>query len=392
MKAFVLLKLTVLGLGVFLCCAAQAGWYTAQGEAVILDNEQQARNEAVNDAIRNVLLQAGASIDIAQSFKGGVLTTDRVNIKASTPIRKLQVIDEQRTSNKITVTVKILMDDRKMTACQSSRLKKSMLPLAFRFIDETAHQSAIGIENIGSELDQAIYGQLAKSLYFTVRPVINANVRGTLGYNNASMALDRTIMDNLGRQNEAQYLLIGNIISVSASDVGSNVFTKMFYERTRTLQFRLIVIDTYTGMEVFNQEYSAEADWPFKQGDYVDLRSDRFRGSVYGARLKQLTERAANELINTMQCAMPSARVIEIDGDDFIVNLGREAGLEKNMEFNLSQSYEGVDRQGQEFALSEEAPGVYRVIEAYPHAARLRPVSLQDNVLNVQLDDVVTLK
>lgn len=93
-----------------LCClvfsvmssTAFATWYTANGTG-------SDRNDAVNDAIRNVMLQAGADVKIEQNYKNGVLQSDNVNIMSRSPIKKLVVMSEQTTFSKVTVTIKLLL-------------------------------------------------------------------------------------------------------------------------------------------------------------------------------------------------------------------------------------------------------------------------------------------
>lgn len=391
MRGF-LLKTVFLFCGLLFSSLASAGWYTAQGSASITGGGvAQARNEAINDAVRNVLLQTGANVNIEQTLKDGVMTSSNMSIKGNAPIRKVNVIEEQKTSNKVTVTVRVLIDDKGLKTCASSKVKKTVLPLAFRFVDQNAYQASAGIEDLNRELDAMIYSKLSESPSLVVKPISRSNLKLS-GYANSNIQEQRQVFSSLARQNEAQYLISGTIQSLSPSDVGDNVLTKLFYTRTRSINFRVSVIDATTGFEIFNRTYDGEADWPFKQGEFVDLRSDRFRGSAYGERVKQLADSAYRDIIQTLQCLTPSARVIDIEGDEFLIDLGKNNGLTKGMEFSLEQSYEGTDRQGNDYQALEQSHGYYKVVEVYPHAARLRPASLQDNVLNVQLDDIVTLR
>ena len=62
-------KLTVGAALSFASFQGYCTWYVANGSAAIIDGVTQARNDAVNDAIRNALLQAGASVQIEQKYK-----------------------------------------------------------------------------------------------------------------------------------------------------------------------------------------------------------------------------------------------------------------------------------------------------------------------------------
>ncbi|HAR79968.1 MAG TPA: hypothetical protein DCR21_03970 [Succinivibrionaceae bacterium] len=378
-------------LGLPLANQAVAGWHTATGSAGITGSIGEARDAAVNDAIRSLLLKKGADVQIHQVYRNGALTRDSYSMRNSVPIRKLIVLEEEKTSNRISVRIKAYLQDQgyDQNKCSTSRIRKNILPLRFRFLDPQAQMGSSGIDQIGKELDRLIYSEIAKNPSLQIKPVSLANLNIN-GYANSDIHYQRDNMYNLAKQNESQYLIIGNINSVSSSEVG-NFITKPFYNDTRTIDFTVTVYDAVSGELVMNENYQGEADWPFKQGEYVNLRSDRFRGSPYGQRVQDLCQRAANDIIQNLQCLKPSARVIEVEGDDFIINIGKSSGLEKDLEFSLQQQYQGYDRQGNTFEKTEDAPGLYRVVNVYANTARLRPVSLQDNILNVQLDDIVTL-
>lgn len=76
-------KLTVGAALSFASFQGYCTWYVANGSAAIIDGVTQARNDAVNDAIRNALLQAGASVQIEQKYKNGVLESDSVRMKSA---------------------------------------------------------------------------------------------------------------------------------------------------------------------------------------------------------------------------------------------------------------------------------------------------------------------
>ena len=113
-----------------------ATWYTANGTG-------SDRNDAVNDAIRNVMLQAGADVKIEQNYKNGVLQSDNVNIMSRSPIKKLIVMSEQTTFSKVTVTIKAFIDERFAKArCSGAAVHKAVLPVSFRFADSQAYQGS----------------------------------------------------------------------------------------------------------------------------------------------------------------------------------------------------------------------------------------------------------
>lgn len=374
------------------CAVAQAAWYTSEGSAAVTGGDvRAAREEAINDAIRNLLLQQGAETELAQTYRDGRLVRDQFRLKAAAPIRQVKVVEENQSSQQVRVTVRILMDGPAGQPCATAKVKKTVLPLAFRFADAAGYQGSAGVEGLPRELERLIYDQVAGSPALLLRRVNPARV-DVGGAHNAVVDEERRVLQSLGRQQGAQYLIFGNVISAAASEVGNTVFSRMLYARTRTVDFRVTVYDTLSGTELLAREYAAEADWPFKQGEFVDLRSDRFRGSPYGAQMKALCDRAATDVLAALQCRPAAARIVEIEGDEFIINIGSDAGLTPGARFSLAQSYEAYDQNGTAYEMREAAPGSYAVQAVFPHAARLRPVSMEDNLLNVQINDIVTLE
>ncbi len=378
-------------LGMFSSPDVLAQWYTAYGSAAIVNTADEARKEAINDALRNILLQSGADISFTQEFNNGIMVSENLKFQSQNPVRKVQVISEQKTSKTVTVSIKAWLDEKTIPKkCSGSELKKSLLPLGFKFVDLNAKQGSVGIDHISTALNQLIYDQKTLSSGFMLKPLSKANL-GLDNYSNSPLKAQRNNIISLGKQNEAQYIISGTINSVSLSQVGDNPFTKMLYTPTRSLNFDVTVYDALKGSVIYQKNYLAEADWPFSQGEFVDLRSDRFLGSSYGQRLKELCKEATNDIILQLECIKPSARVIDVDGDEFIINLGSEAGLKKGSVFNLNKTatiYSGRNS----YNMQIPSPGRYKVIAVYPHAATLKPADIENNTIMIEIDDLVTLE
>ena len=328
-----------------LCClvfsvmssTAFATWYTANGTG-------SDRNDAVNDAIRNVMLQAGADVKIEQNYKNGVLQSDNVNIMSRSPIKKLVVMSEQTTFSKVTVTIKAFIDERFAKArCSGAAVHKAVLPVSFRFADSQAYQGSIGIEGISKELDKLVMENLYNTSSFVTRPLVRANLN-TSNSPNMSNAFQVSNLSSLADRYGSQYIILGTINSVSTSEVGNNVLTKLMYVPTRTIR-------------------------------------------VYG-----LAAEVSKDLVAELQCKPANAKIIDLDGDDVVINVGRENGISPNMKFTLVQAASMSGPNGDNYSAYEKSNSVYKVVSVYPHAAKLHPVDLQNNTLNVNVNDVVTLQ
>lgn len=385
MKFFKIAKVSVTLFLASISLQSYASWQVATGIG-------QNREDAVNDAIHNLLMQTGADIRLEQSYKSGVLSGTSYGPASQNIIKKLVVLETQHTLNRTTVTIKAFIDDKKAKAkCSGSTVNKSILPLSFKYADSQAFQGALGIEDTSKELDKMLYDQLNNSATFNTRPVLRLNVVNDNGKN----VPNKNKLDNLkaiSTQYGSQYIIAGTINSLSKSKVGNNVITNMLFVPTRTINFDIEVFDAINQQIIFHKNYSGETDWPFDSNEFLDLRSDRFRGSDYGQRLYDLTSSAAKDLVRELQCAPVSARVIDTKGDDVIINMGSDNGLKKDMKFSLAQSSNMISSVGTEYEIHENAKGLYRVTAVYPHSAKLKPLDLQNNTLNVDVDDIVTLE
>ncbi|MGN0894298.1 MAG: flagellar assembly protein T N-terminal domain-containing protein [Succinivibrio sp.] len=364
--------------------SAQAKWYTASGTGTD-------RNDAVNDAIRNIMLESGADVRIEQNFKNGVLQSDNVRISSKNPIKQLVVLEQETTLNTVRVTIKAFVDEKYIKAkCSGSLINKTILPIAFKFADSQAFQGSIGIENINKELDKLVMENLYKSTIFITKPMVKANF-STENHSDINSSYATENLSSIANRYGSQYVIMGTINSVSVSEVGENFLTKMIFIPTRSINFDIDVYDAINEQIIFHRNYATEADWPFKQNDFIDLRSDRFKGSDYGQRLYDLTNKVSKDLVYLLQCAPANARVIDLDGDDLVINLGRENGIKKGMNFALEQTASMSGPNGDNYSVYEKSNSVYKVVSVYPHAAKLHPVDLQSNTLNVNVNDVVTL-
>ncbi len=382
------LKIAKVSITLFLASvslSSNASWQVATGIG-------QNQEDAVNDAIHNLLMQTGSDIRLEQAYKNGVLQGSSYGPTSSNIIKKLVVLETQNTLNRTTVTIKAFIDDKKAKVkCKGASIQKSILPLSFKYADSQAFQGAIGIEDLNKELDKILYEQLSNTATFSTRPVLKVNVVNDNGKN----VPNKNKLDNLkaiSTHYGSQYIVSGTINSLSKSKVGNNVITNLMFIPTRTIDFDVDVFDAINQQVIFHKNYTGETDWPFESNEFLDLRSDRFRGSAYGQRLYELTSKAAKDLVRELQCASISARVIDTKGDEIIINIGNDSGVKKDMKFSLDQTSNMTSIEGNEYEIHEAAKGLYRVTAVYPHTAKLKPVDLQNNTLNVDVDDIVTLE
>ncbi len=383
-------KLLILLCGLSLMIPAQAEWYSATGRAAIRNNDvETARREAVDDAVRSTLLEAGASITVYQDFRNGTLNGERVELNANLPVKRVTVMEEQRTLNAVQVRVRVYIDNDEITRCPLSAIKKTVLPLTFHFDDTVTYSGSYGLESMTTELSDLIYNRLGASDALLLAPQRKLNF---FKDKNSGLSYDEIRnLDALSRQENVHYVITGTIRSLALSDAGPSIIDKLLYSKTRRLDFAVSVFDAVTGQVILRRTYEAETDWDYKQGDFVDIRSERFLSSSYGQRLLELANFAVEDIIASLQCAPASSRVIATSNDNIIISIGQNVGLKVGQEFTLYHISEMLDWQGKFNRISQESGTKYKVTEVFSHSASLQP-SGGSRLINVSAGDVVTLQ
>lgn len=388
-KALALSMALTLGIG---CQVADAGWYSARGSAPIVNGDSaEARRNAIDDALRNAALQAGADISIEQVLENGTLLNDRMQIKTHSPIRRIQVIEDQSDGRVVSVLVKALIDDKSTLDCYAGNIKKTVLPFIFRYEDSEASLSAAGIETFDKYLTDLIYKGVSQSPALTILPPDQTRLLVKLNTSGPDYSLQRTL-DSLSRRTQAQYVVVGTIKSLAKSETGNNALTKMIYNPTRTIRFGIQIYDVFTGDLILSKDYEGDAEWTFERGANIQIRSSKFSNSDYGQRAAQLAKYAIADIVSKLRCQIPNARIIQVTDDNVRINLGANANLKVGMLFNLVHRTDYQDRHNETYYQHNDTGSVYKVINVSPSAATLAPARQDSQLINVMLDDVVSLR
>lgn len=387
---FMALKIAALALA-FGCQVASAAWYTARGSAPIIDdNVAQARRNAVDDALRNAALQAGADVSIEQVLENGTLLNEKMQVRAHTPIRSLRVIEEQESGKAVSVLVKVLIDDSAAKHdCYAGNIKKTVLPFLIRYEDPDASLSAAGMDDFHVYLSNLIYSAIAQSPSLTILPTDPTRLLISRSASGPDYSLQRTL-DGISRRTQAQFVIIGSINSLAKSKVGNNTFTKMIYNPTRTIRFNIKVFDVYSGRQLLSKEYAGDAEWTLN--NTFELRSDLFATSDYGQRVQQLAKYAIADIVSVLRCQTPYARVVQVGDNSIRINLGSNDNITTGMKFSLIHRTDYRDRHDMPYYQHANTNSTYKVVGVSPNSSTLVPEKIKSQLLNVMLDDLVVLK
>ncbi len=390
MKRWIILLLCLISLPL------QAAWYKTIGSAAIINNDEEyARQQAIQDALRQAMLKAGASVSSIQKLSNGALTRDDFQIRANSEVRQYQLLDEEIRDARIFVRVRsYIVADR--SGCSGGLYAKDISLIRFNW----QHKDDARYGQI-YQLDRAVTRTLFDRLgqqrqVFVTRSWLDNNLGvepGKIQQGDSDFARQ---IQALAVQTDSQYLIFGSIVDASLQQpdqgIADNIFPGAWFKTPlRRFTLQLYLYDGLTGQLLEQPFYQTQANWTFDKEAVVDPISQDFWQSSYGMEITSTLNRITEELKGRLQCERPTARIIRIDGLDYHINLGKTNGLKVGDRFRILHKADFTDVNGQEHALRNAAAGTMEVTKVYPENAVLRPLS-QYAAGNIQVSDLAELE
>jgi len=319
-----------------LAAPLHAQWYESTGVAAIKnDNNELARTHAIENALKKALLVAGASVSSVQQVVNGLLTQDEINIRASGSINSFELIDETYTDNQVEVTIRadIFPQERQ---CYSSDYKKTLL-LTKSTLKHREHANVGGIYALDKALTKRLSNTINRhGMYLDTK----LSLRNTPAFSRYVDTINAEEIKNMTMAyadiTNSQYVLYAQITDVSfANEENSN--WKFWQEDVYDRHFNLSVYiyNGINGDEVFSKEYYNSAPWEFTKRAQVDVNSQSFWQSQYGAVINDTLAQVTTDIDDNMMCQPTRGKIVKLDGNQLMINLGRMQGVKLGDEFSL---------------------------------------------------------
>jgi hypothetical protein len=361
---------------------SHAAWFEAQGQgAIVKGNKQKAKQDAIEQALKQALLFAGASITSVQQLSHGLLNQDSLEISALGEVNSLELISE--TWHQDYVTVALRADIFPQSAqCMAADFKKSLVSSYFPVMDK--QQLSDGqMQKIGQVISERIGQQVDKS---------HANLRlaaiapYTIQWQQAQVLAQAP---SLARQYRAQYALVGVIEDMSVHRPEKSTFTFWGAEAaSRNFVMNIEVIDGANGASVFSKRYHTQALWEFDRFSQLDIRSATFWESPFGMKVTQLLDQAISDVAGQLNCQPATGRVLQVASNQLQISLGRIDGLMPGDELSLYQLKQVTDNFGQTYTQYRLHPTKVTVLAAFSDNATVTAVD-GSLLANIQPNDFV---
>lgn len=360
-----------------------AVWYETQGQSVVLNgNKVQAKHQATEEALRQAMLFAGASVRSVQQLTDGLLNNERMEISAAGEVRQLELISETWQDDAVTVRIRADIFPNQQQ-CAAAPFSKTIATSYFPLL-ERQHAQDGQVQELGRLVTTQLKREFDKSAEYAV---INTVEPYIVYWQNRQVRDQATA---LATQTKSQFVLTGVIEDLSVYRPESSALA-FWRDDTATRSFRLKVelIDGINGAPLLEKTYETQSEWEFDRFAQVDASSNQFWQSAYGLALQNQLRQVQSDVDTALACVPATGRVININGgNEFSVSLGRQHGLKAGDTLSVYQIQEVTDYRGVKFTQYHLYPEEVIVIEAYADNARVKAAN-DGYLANIQANDFV---
>lgn len=380
-------KQNIVSRALLVCClllsfTASAAWFSATGQAAILNGDKTAaRHQATEEAIKQALLFAGASVRSVQQMTNGLLMDDHIEIRSSGEVNTLELIEEIYSDGYVTVSIRadIFSQESQCSAADyTKRLATTYFPIRFgaQAADGQLHQlgaaAALKLQDTFSQISTGL--------------TLSAVEPYTLNWHNTDQQIQAS---RLAQKTDVQYVLAITIDDISVERQQANAFS--FWKdgsAVRNFAYTITLLNGPSGEALMSKQYRISEAWEFDMTRKLDVNSDQFWRSRYGRAVLESLQQSAIDLEEYAVCEPTMGRILAVANNQLQINLGKnqhvKAGDQLTL-FTLNQVSDTFGQQYKQFILHPTALVVTQVF------AETATVTSRDRSLlgNIQANDYV---
>ncbi|MEI8609615.1 flagellar assembly protein T N-terminal domain-containing protein [Enterovibrio sp. Hal110] len=354
---------------------ANAAWYEVTGVSTILENKDQARERALEDAIYQAIKFSGADIAGLTAIRPYLKETRNDYQFSGNEIRHVQVLKSKQSDGVIKLTARVDIYPT-ANACHKNQYKKGLVMGRFDIVSPD-HAALGGIFRFGDDFTVLLQRQFETQAQSFVVQGITPHAISPTQPDVATMIAEDT---------GAQYLLVGNITDMSAT-IDTKVLRKD--KTNRQLALSVDVIDGKSGDVIYQNLYRDIAEWPFERHSKVDTKTARFWTSAYGEMAQRMSRNVLLDLETHLACRATTPEVVQINGQRGQINAGRVHGVKYGDELSLWHNASFTDQYGTHRTQLKKSDMLLTVTRVYENSSEISisPVELGSSV---QIGDMVT--
>ena len=380
------LKSLVLFSSLLLINEAFAVWYETEGSAKIQNGDVvQARTKAIEEALRQAMLESGAFVSTNQNMTNGILDDDELTIASNNNFNQYTLVSEKREKGYLTVKIRLYIDsDPKQ--CIGMNYKKNILPVLFTYANNQHQETQTGLNGFNKSLTLKFQQFLSSTNELNVIPYYNQNLGIDLAnhsHRNSNHMMQS--IDQLAINKDAQYIVFGVIRDINLHPSTLNWFSKAMGNKEREFSLEIFVYDTITKEILFSNNYKTKAQWDIDENN-TNTDSEYFWQSEYGENILEKLTSAAKSVSHTLVCKKPVGRILKVENNSqYHINLGKINNIKQGNRFLIEHSNNFNDKNGIRRFQKNQAKTPMVVTDVYNNTAVLKPITQSNG--NVQIND-----
>ncbi|MFC3678789.1 flagellar assembly protein FlgT [Bacterioplanoides pacificum] len=333
----------------FLCLPAIAWSLTVEvvGQAPVEGALSHARQQALEDAMQQASLRAGAQVSSTQLMEQGVVKQDDVQLRSQAELKNVEVLWEDQQHGLYQVAIRADVSAGVMCPNSSQRYRKAIAVTGFGLAQPM--QATLGrLENIEQDLPRVLVNTLndrgATHALDATRTSLFRDPRRAPSAETPQQRLTTSV--SLATQLGAQYVVSGVVRDLamqgetrdSTPGQGERWLSLLGMESNdheRQFVLDVFVHDGLSGAMLFQRSYATQGEWDVARQQRVGFASPRFWKTGYGQQVRGLLTSVVDDLDEVLRCQPFMARVVKARGNRLHIEASAGAGIRPGDKFQV---------------------------------------------------------
>ncbi|MCT7358241.1 MAG: hypothetical protein COB09_10900 [Thalassobium sp.] len=319
------------------------------GEAPLTGAVSYAREQALQDAMRQASLRAGAQVSSTQLMSDGVVKQDDVQVRSHAQLKNIEVLWEDQSGGLYQVAIRADVSPQAMCPASTQRYRKAVAVAGFGLA--RPQQATLGqLQNIEQDLPRVLVNTLnnrgAIHALDATRTSLYQDPRRAPSMETAQQRLTTSVA--LATQLGAQYVVSGVVrdlamMGEAGNDSGRNRGSDSWLDllglesnnRDRQFVMDVFVHDGLSGAMLFQRSYSAHGAWDRPARERVPFASPHFWQTPYGAEVRELLSGVVDDVDEVLRCQPFMARIVKAKGNRLHIEASAGAGIRPGDKFQV---------------------------------------------------------
>lgn len=358
-------------------------WFTATGQAVVINNDKNgARRDATEEAIKQALLFAGASVRSVQQMTNGLLMGDHLEIRATGEVNTIQLIDEVYEDGIVSVSIRADIFAQQ-TQCSAADYTKKLSTTYFpiRFQAQASDGQVHDLGKVTALKFKDMMDKLTPSMTIShIEPYVFEWQK----------ADEMRQAQSLANKTNTQYVITFVIDDISVERFESSSFNPFQgSNNVRSFDFTLSLINGATGQSLYAKQYQSVTPWAYEFNKMVDVASQSFWRSQYGHNMQKMLQKSITDLEEFAICQPTMGRVLAVANNQLQINLGQTHQVQAGDQLTLFNVKQITDTFGQQYRQFVLHPTKLVVRQVFSDTATVEAID-RSLLGNVQANDYVS--